>query len=474
MSAELFYLSATEAIALFRSGLLSPVELMCAVIDRAESVEPVVNALCFKYFEQALEQARDAEKAYAAGTARPLEGIPLAIKDEANIDGFPVSNGSLLMRDYVADHTDPMAERLLSAGAIMHARTTTPEFSGHFCTHSKLWGVTRNPWNPEFSVGGSSGGSGAALAAGTTTLASGSDIGGSIRAPASQNAVVGFKPPYGRVPQHPPFNLDVYCHEGPLARTVADCILFENVIAGPHPVDIASLRPKLEIPSRFDGIEGMRIAFSPDLDFIEVDADVRANTLEALDTLRGLGASVEEVTLGWTEDCLRAAKIHLGFSMGSLLKRDFGDESLRDQVMPYIRHFFDMSKTVSADDVMWANDQLNTMYQSLSLVFADQDLLVCPTMAIASVKADYDYGLHELRINGKEVEPLLGCAMTYPFNSLSRCPVMSMPSGRDSNGVPTGIQMVGRSYDDITVFRVAAAYESAREPLYRSGTVPSF
>ena len=147
----------------------------------------------------------------------------------------------------------------MAAGGIIHARTATPEFSCAGFTHSRLWGVTRNPWNPEFGVGGSSGGSGASLAAGTSMLASGSDIGGSIRIPASFNGVVGFKPPFGRVPVEPPFNLDQFCHCGPLARTVADCALFENVLAGPHPSDIVSIRPKLEIPEALEGIEGLRI-----------------------------------------------------------------------------------------------------------------------------------------------------------------------------------------------------------------------
>ena len=237
MSTDLAYLSATEALARFRDRSLSPVELTEALVARAAEVEPTVNALCITYFDQALEQAREAEKRYVGtGDApRPLEGICVGIKEEMPIAGQPCSMGSLRYKDNVADYTDPVGQRLIDAGAIVHARTTAPEFSCAAFTHSRLWGVTRNPWNPEFGVGGSSGGTGAALASGTSTLASGSDIGGSIRIPASLNGVVGFKPPYGRVPQTPPFNLDHYCHSGPLARTVADTALFENMIAGPHP-----------------------------------------------------------------------------------------------------------------------------------------------------------------------------------------------------------------------------------------------
>src|SRR3954469_20371482 len=317
---DLHYLSATEALTRFRARELSPVELLDAVIARAAEVEPAVNALCHTFYDEAREQAHAAEARYA-GTGeepRPLEGIPLAVKEEEAIAGQPWTQGSLLYKDLVAEHTSAFGRRHLEAGAIVHARTTAPEFSCAGFTQSRLWGVTRNPWNPEYSVGGSSGGSGAALASGTTTLASGSDIGGSIRIPASFNGVVGFKPPYGRVPVDPPFNLDTYCHCGPLARTVADCLLFENILAGPDPSDITTLRPKLELPAELDGVEGLRIAVSVDLGSWPVDPEVRANTLAAAEALRAAGAIVDEVDLHVpADDVLRAAAIHFHLAFGA-------------------------------------------------------------------------------------------------------------------------------------------------------------
>ncbi len=205
------------------------------------------------------------------------------------------------------DVTSPNNERILKAGGIVHARTATPEFSCSSVTHTRLWGVTRNPWNLKFTPGGSSGGSAASLASGTTPIATGSDIGGSIRIPASCSGVVGYKPPYGRNPDDPPFNLDPYCHTGPLARTVADAILLQNVMCGPSPADIASLRPKLRLPMQYKPIKGWRIAYSIDLGFYNVDKDVVANTKAALDVFRSLGATVEEVDLGWTIDALKRA-----------------------------------------------------------------------------------------------------------------------------------------------------------------------
>src|SRR5258708_21747168 len=271
---DVHYLSATDALAMFAAKELSPVELVRAVLDRAEAVEPVINAFAETYFDDALVAAKAAEARYASGQPLgPLDGLPVAVKEEAPIAGQPNTLGSLALREVIADETAPFVQRIIDAGGIVHARTTTPEFSSAPVTWSRLWGVTRNPWNADFSPGGSSGGSGASLAAGTTTLATGSDIGGSIRIPASFCGVVGFKPPYGRVPEVAPFNLDHYCHEGPMARTVADCALLENVIAGPHPSDVVSIRPKLEIPERLESAAGLRIALSFDLGVYNVDPD---------------------------------------------------------------------------------------------------------------------------------------------------------------------------------------------------------
>src|SRR5262245_43707909 len=310
---DLHYLSATDALAAFRDRTLSPVELMQAVIERTEAVDGVVNALCHRFFDEALEQARAAEARYMGkGEApRPLEGIPLAVKEEEAVAGQPWTQGSLIYADETAKQSSPFADKMIASGAIIHARTTAPEFSCAGFTHSRLWGVTRNPWNPDVAVGGSSGGSGAALAAGTATLASGSDIGGSIRIPASFNGVVGFKPPYGRVAQEPPFNYDTFCHVGPMARTVADCAAFQNAVSGPHPRDHVSLRPQLVLPDVFAPIDGMRIALTCDFGSWVVDPEVRANTLATAKALRSAGAIVEEIDLELSRDLVhRLASIH--------------------------------------------------------------------------------------------------------------------------------------------------------------------
>lgn len=457
---ELSYLSAVEAAARFRSGELSPVELMNAVIERAEAVEPLINAFAETFYDEALEAAREAERRFAGGSEAPraLEGIPVAVKEEAPIAGQRNTLGSLVLRDAVASETAVFAQRLLEAGAIVHARTTTPEFSVAGVTWSLLWGVTRNPWRLDRSPGGSSGGSAAALAAGMTTLATGSDIGGSIRIPASMCGVVGFKPPYGRVPEGELFNLDHYCHEGPLARTVADAAALENVMAGPHPSDVASLRPKLELPPTFTAPSGMRVALSVDLGCYEVDEDVAANTREAAEALRQTGVVVEEVSLPWDlAEINRAVRIHFGVIFGPSMQRLYDEHA--DELTSYTRRFVEDSASVEKADFLEGLALEAKIYAPLGALLEEFDALICPTLALPAVPAEYDD--EPVSINGRQVDAE-SIWMTVPFNIASRCPVLAVPSGLSRDGVPTGLSVVGRTYDDLSVFRVAAAYERAR------------
>ena len=457
---DLHYLSATEAIAAFRARELSPVDLLEAVIARAQEVEPTVNALCHTFYDEARQQARAAERRYADGDARPLEGLPVAIKEEEAVAGQPWTQGSLIYKDLVADYSSAFARRHLDAGAIVHARTTAPEFSCAGFTRSRLWGTTRNPWNPRYGVGGSSGGSGAALAAGTTTLASGSDIGGSIRIPASFNGVVGFKPPYGRVPCDPPFNLDTYCHCGPLARTVADCALYENVLAGPDPSDIVSLRPKYELPETFDGA-GLRVALSPDLGWA-VDPEVRANTLAVGEALRRAGVTVDEVDLVVPrDDVMTATAIHFR-------------AMFIDWIAGMVRKHPDEVCAYSADQQRWCDEVAGgrtyadgleleaRLYAPVGALLEDYDALICPTCATRGLDADDEYLDHSLEVGGEELPYYFASLLTPVFNVMSRLPVLAVPSGFADNGVPTGVQIAGRSYDDVTVFRVGAALERER------------
>jgi len=459
---DLYYIPAVEAIAAFKARKLSPVELMTAVIARAEQVNPKINAFTYTFFDRALAQAKKAEERYgkAGGRPRPLEGIPIVIKDETAIKGERTTFGSLIMKDNIDRESALIVERIQRAGAIIHGRSTAPEFSSAVVTHSKLWGVTRNPWNLDYTPGGSSGGAAAQLAAGTTTLANGSDIAGSIRIPAACCGVVGFKPPYGRVPEDIGYNLDFYCQEGPLARTVADCALFENVIAGPHPRDIATVRPKLRIPSELKDVKGWKIAYSIDLGYFEVDPEVRQNTEAALDAFREMGCQVEEVDLHWTSQVFTAAMNHLGHLLGNQLAAHLARHY--HDLTNYTRAWAELGRRTTADDFLTAMVIAGEMYETLGPTLEKYNVLICPTTALPAVAADHDPVNDTVTINGVEVDSMIGWCMTYPFNVMSRCPVLSVPSGHAKNGVPTGIQIVGRTFDDTSVFRAAAALERAR------------
>jgi Asp-tRNA(Asn)/Glu-tRNA(Gln) amidotransferase A subunit family amidase len=466
---DLCYLPATDALARFRERSLSPVEYLDAITARIDETDPLVNSVAESLIEDAYAAARSATDLYTSrpDDARPLEGLPVAAKAEQPIAGRLHTEGSLAFADRIAEVTHPVVERVLAAGGIVHVRTTTPEFSCAAITHTKLWGVTRNPWNLHYSPGGSSGGSAAALASGIAPLATGSDIGGSIRIPASFAGVVGYKPPYGRVPDLPPFNLDAYCHNGPMARTVADCALLQNVIVGPHPLDAASVRPAVSIPDPLDSAKGLRVAFAVNLGDWLTEPAVEANTRATAEALRDAGAIVEEVELDLKRAVVaRAATIHYSAIFG----RSVGDmvDAYGDLLTPYARTFAATYAPEVAGGTLLDGLVLEAeIHARLAPVFERYDALICPTSGVPALLAE-DPELAGLPPgDSAEIDPIFGTIMTVPFNILSRCPVLAVPSGWADNGVPTGVQIVGRSYDDATVFRLGVAVETVRPWGYR-------
>ncbi|TQM15901.1 amidase [Pseudonocardia kunmingensis] len=465
---ELHHISATEALRAFRTRQLSPVELTEAVIARAERTEPVVNALGHRFFDEALRQAERAERRYAGedGPPRPLEGLPTVVKEDEPVAGQPWTQGSLNHRDLVATHTSVYARRLIDAGAIVHARSTASEFATAAFTHSALWGVTRNPWNPDVSPGGSSGGSAAALAAGSTVLASGSDTAGSIRVPASFTGVVGFKPPHGRVPVDPPFHLDGYVHSGVLARTVADAALLQNVVAGPHAGDVGSLRPRYVLPDpagRGDGLEGVRIGLSEDLGDWAVDPEVRRNTRRFAERLRAAGATVEEVELHVPRaQVMRAAAIHFHHGFAGAVAAEGRRPGAR--LTPYAKAFVRWAATASAGATVLDGLAIESdLHAPVGALFERFDALVCPTAATRGLVAGEDYVDHGPEVDGERLGHYLESLLALPFNIMNRCPVLAVPSGFARNGVPTGVQIVGRPFDDATPFRIGSAVEQQQD-----------
>jgi Asp-tRNA(Asn)/Glu-tRNA(Gln) amidotransferase A subunit family amidase len=461
LNLDLCYMTATEAIAAFKSHSLSPVELLKAIIARCEQLQPKVNALTYTYFDRALEQAKAAEAQYArrSGQPRPLEGITVAIKDFHPVKDEITTFGSRIYVDYRPDYSAPTVQRLLDAGAIMHCRTTTPEFAHTGVTASPLWGLTRNPWNLEYTPGGSSGGAGAALACGMTTLADGTDGGGSIRIPASATGIVGYKPPFGRNPLDREHPLETILHYGPMTRSVADAALTQNVMSGPHLDDICTVREKVVLPEVPEDIKGWRVAYSMDLGFYSVDPEVRRNTLVALEAFKSLGCTVEEVGLGWNWGVNNAWMTYWSVLFAGLL----GDKlpRWRYEMTEGLVRMIESGAALSADRFYRINLVRGEMYKTLGPILEAYHVLICPTLALPAVKHDHDESDANFTIDGVKVPASIGWYMTMPFNLVGQCPVIAVPTGFAASGIPTGMQIVGKTFDDLSVFRAAAAYEKS-------------
>ena len=468
---ELCYLSANQAIARFKARTLSPVELVEALIARHDEVEAHINATTILYHERTLELARKAEARYARSGARRrrLEGVPVMIKDLYAIKGELNPQSCRIFAQNRATDTLPTVERLLRAGAIPLARSTSSKLGIPTVCTGALWGVTRNPWNLAMSPGGSSGGSGAALAAGMTPIADGSDFGGSLRIPASACGVFGYKPPFGRNPQDRGGVFESYLHYGPMARSVADGALMQNVMSGQHRHDLTTLRERVVVPREAGSIKGFKVALSMDLGYKRIDPEVERATQRAAQVFRDLGCTVEEVDLGWTSATVSAWEVRSKTLVAHLLgpyllrwRHELHPDSVRD---------VEQGRAFTIDDLLAGRPIRAEMWMKLSPILSRYHLLLCPTLAVPSVPADHSIFEGEVTIDGERVEPYVGWCLTYPFNTLGQLPVASVPSGVAANGVPTGVQLVGRPYDDVSVFRAALAYEAAF-PWLRPGQTP--
>lgn len=454
---NLFFQSVTQLAAQYRSGSVSPVDVMNSYIERYKEVNGSVNAFSFTFFEQALKQAEQAEVALQSNAGKALTGIAAAIKDETYIQGQITTNGSELLKEWVAQSTDPVAQRLIDSGAIVHGRTTTPEFSTSGVTWSNLWGVSRNPWNTNITCGGSSGGSAISVASGMTSFANGTDIGGSIRIPAAFCGVYGYKPAHGHVPEIAPYNTDLYCHHGLLTRSLEDLEYIYPLIKGSDWQDSHSFVPDAPINKSLDQIKNLKVAVSKDLGFYQVEDDI----LDALDNtvkaLKAAGAEVEYVDLDWDQRVITTAKTHQRMLMGQLLQRHWDKPEHHAKLTSYVKHYFAKVNTLTTADILDANLYQNEMWQSLSQVFKHFDVMLCPTLATTKIPAQFDYSKDSVQIKSVSVDANKGWFMTYPFNTFGQCPVLSMPNGTCENGVPSSVQIVGRPYQEQGLFTVARA-----------------
>ena len=444
-------------------------EIVDASLTRIEEVNPRLNCFCFVYPDEARELARKAERAVmTGGTLGPLHGIPIAIKDLTPTKGKRTTMGSYAFEDWVPEESALLVERLLGAGAILVGKTTTPEFAYSSFTESPLWGVTRNPWDPERTPGGSSGGSGAAVASGCVPLAEGTDMGGSVRIPAAWCGLVGLKPSFGRIPlDFLPTQFDTIQHFGPLARTVDDARLFVSVAQGPDERDIMSLAPTLDLSGPIDAdVEGMRLALDVDLGCYAVAPEVDTAVREAAHALADAGAVVEEVDLGWDREVADAWVAHWGVYLAAI----FGDQlpRFRDTMDPRVVALMDAGLAMGAVDFKRLEFVRTRAWKQLAPVLERFDGLLCPTMSqVARPVDEDDFVWYEDRGDGL----YHGLDMTAQFNFTSQCPALNVPAGWSEDGLPIGLQIVPRRYRDDVALQIGATLERLRPWADRRPTI---
>jgi aspartyl-tRNA(Asn)/glutamyl-tRNA(Gln) amidotransferase subunit A len=455
---ELGFTPATQLASMIRSKALSPVELVRAVLDRIEKLNPALGAFCTVTAETALAAGRDAEQAVMRGGALgPLHGLPFSVKDLALTGGVRSMFGSHIFAQRVPDTDAPFVRRLREAGGILVGKTTTPEFGWKALGDSPLTGITRNPWNLAMTTGGSSAGAGAAAAAGLGPLHQGSDGAGSIRIPSAFCGIVGHKPTYGRVPMWPVSNTDSTSHAGPMTRTVADAALMLSVMAGPDPWDQTSLEaPPADYVGLLDrGVRGRRIAFSPDLDGLRVDADVAALVRTAAAAFETLGCTVEEVRPGFADSaeivrCLWSS--HYAGNYGQYVA-EWGAR-MDPGLLACIEH----GRGYSAVDYVAVRGRKLAHWDSVRALFERYNLLLTPTVSVAAFPVG--------RLNPEHFPQhpwdwLPWASFSYPFNFTGQ-PAATVPAGFTTAGLPVGLQIVGRRFDDLGVLQAAAAFEQAR------------
>jgi aspartyl-tRNA(Asn)/glutamyl-tRNA(Gln) amidotransferase subunit A len=449
--------SVAELATQVQAGELSARELVAHALDRIEALNPVINAFCAVDGDRALAEAAALDERVAAGEQiGPLAGIPLGVKDLEDAAGFVTTFGSALHAgDAPAASDSAHVARLRAAGCIVVGKTNTPEHGFKGVTDNPTFGATRNPWSTDHSPGGSSGGSGAAIAAGMVPLATGTDGGGSIRIPSSLCGLSGLKPSQGRVPNggdRPPGSA-VLSTRGPMARTIRDVALALDACVGPDPTDVFTFpglhdrwHPQLdevEVPDR--------VVFSPTMGHYAVDREVATAVRAAVDALASAGTEVIEVDQALDEDPT-VAWFHLWCATRARTQGHLVDTPDWERIDPELRRLVEFGLGLSGVDVVRALDACHTVNHQLeSRVFSKAPLLLTPTVAGHAPRIGSNG-----TIDGEETPSWVGFT---PFANLSRNPVGSVPCGLTSGGIPIGLQVVGAQRDDIGVLRAIASLE---------------
>lgn len=457
--------SAVSVVELLRRGEVSPMELVDEATRRIERMEPHINAmptLC-------LERAREHAKRLMQGKNNRrgggwLGGLPIAVKDVTAVAGVRTTYGSPIYADHVPERSDILVERLEANGAIVVGKSNTPEFAAGANTFNELFGKTRNPWDTSKSVAGSSGGSAAALAAGEVWLATGSDLGGSLRTPASFNSVVGLRPSPGRVLHGPlaqPFaTLGV---AGPMARTVSDAALMLDACSGEHredPLSLAAPRtPFLDSARR--AAAPRRVAFSPNLGIVPVDREVQGICRRAAQRFADTGATVEEATPDFagareTFQTLRAAWF-AGQHLEHLANH-------RDQLKPEVIWNIEKGLALSAEEIGRAERERAALYRRMVAFFQDYDLLLCPAAIVPPFDVDQRY---VEQVEGERFDNYVDWISITFVITLTSCPALSLPAGFTAQGLPVGLQMIAPPRGEADLLGAASLLEQALDIRHR-------
>jgi aspartyl-tRNA(Asn)/glutamyl-tRNA(Gln) amidotransferase subunit A len=461
---DLCSLDATDLAARIRARAISPRDVVRAHLERIEAINPRLNAVV-TLIADAEERARAAESALMRGEAiGPLHGVPFTIKDCLDTAGIRTTRGSRLFADHVPAADATVVARMKTAGAIPLAKTNLSEFALWWETANLVFGRTVNPWNPERTAGGSSGGEAAAIAAGLSPLGLGSDVGGSVRGPAHHCGIVALKATHGRIPLtgHWPETLFRFMHVGPMARTVRDVALALRVLGGPDGRDWYAMPVSVpDPPAAGDSVRGVRVGWMAERGFGRVHSEVAATVADAANALRASGCTVEPVRLPALED----RPWHL--LSGTLFAAEAGPyfepivAGRHQELHPFVRRRLSQ-RVESLPEYVLAQAAMEDLRRDLASYFIRHDVLLCPTFPVPAHPHDQE----ECVIEG-EVFPLRQLVRaTVPFN-LTGSPALSVPFGWSREGLPIGVQVVGRHFDEATVLRVGTALETIHAPRRR-------
>lgn len=458
MASDLCFTPATELRVLIRDRQLSPVELLDAVLARCEEVEPTIHAFVTIDAEGARAAAKSAEAAVMRGDdLGPLHGIPVSIKDLFATAGMRTTYGSKFFEDFVPDYDAVAVERIRRAGGVIFGKTNTPAFGHKDMCDNLIMPATRNPWNPDRTSGASSGGAGAAVAAGEGPLALGSDGAGSIRIPSALCGIYGLKPSLGRVPFWPSQDYwTTRSHIGPMTRTVRDAALLLSVMAGPDRRDPISIdeQPDDYLAACDGDLRGLRVAWSADFGYAPVDPEVRALTEAAARRFEELGCVVVEANPQWDNPAEWHAIL---YRAGIAAKYGPQVESRPDWMDPSLAILIELGKRISTEELLHALTARARFYDQ-AREFMDQfDLLLTPAMPCVAWPYDGQPG----EVEGSLIQQTPGgrWALMFPWN-VTGYPAASVPCGMTSEGLPVGLQIIAPWHQDALCLRASAAFEA--------------